>query len=182
MESIIITKAKKTDAAEIVRLIALADKDAVLILSGKNDINEALAEYELNFGRDDIYFSYRNVFIAKDMEKIVGCILYFSGEDESYFTSLTGQKIEMEYESEPDEMYIDSLAVIPEYRGCRIASMLIDQVTAETRLRGIKKVTLLADTKKPYLKTLYQRSGFIVTSEMKLLNDHYEKMTFYSGV
>nr|EKU9431647.1 GNAT family N-acetyltransferase [Klebsiella variicola] len=182
MEGIITEKAKKTDAAEVVRLISLADKDAVMTLSGKDYINDALAEYELNFGRDDVYFSYRNIFIARDKKKIAGCILWFSGEDESSFSSLTGQKPEMENESEPGEIYIDSLAVLSEYRGRGIASLLIDQVTAEARRKRIRKVTLLADTKKPYLKKLYQKSGFDVTSEMTLLNDHYEKMTFHTSV
>ncbi|EPQ5852986.1 GNAT family N-acetyltransferase [Klebsiella oxytoca] len=182
IEGIITEKAKKTDAAEVVRLISLADKDAVMTLSGKDYINDALAEYELNFGRDDVYFSYRNIFIARDKKKIAGCILWFSGEDESSFSSLTGQKPEMENESEPGEIYIDSLAVLSEYRGRGIASLLIDQVTAEARRKRIRKVTLLADTKKPYLKKLYQKSGFDVTSEMTLLNDHYEKMTFHTSV
>lgn len=182
MESIVTDKAKKTDAAEVVSLISLADKDAVLTLSGKDDINDALTEYKLNFERDDVYFSYRNIFVARDKEKIAGCILWFSGEDESGFSSLTGQKPEMENESEPGEIYIDSLAVLPEYRGRGIASQLIDQVTAEARRKRVRKVTLLADTKKPYLKKLYQKSGFVVTSEMTLLNDHYEKMTFYTNV
>jgi ribosomal protein S18 acetylase RimI-like enzyme len=182
MVSIITDKAKKSDAAEVVRLISLADKDAVLTLSGKDNISDALLEYELNFSRNDVYFSYKNIFVARDKETIAGCVLWFSGEDESGFSSLTGQRPEMENESEPDEIYIDSLAVLPEYRGKGIASLLINQVIAEARRKKIRKVTLLADTSKPYLKKLYQKSGFVVTSEMVLLNDHYEKMTFRTGV
>lgn len=76
MEDVIIGNAKKTDAGEVVRLIALADKDAVLALSGKDDINEALFQYEVNFGRHDVYFGYKNVFVARDQEKYlaVSCI------------------------------------------------------------------------------------------------------------
>lgn len=160
----------------------MADKDAVLTLSGKDNINDALNEYELNFHHDDVYFSYRNIFVTRGKGKVAGCILWFSGEDESGFRSLNGQKSDMGNESESGEIYIDSLAVLPEYRGRGIASLLIDQVTAEARRKKVKKVTLLADTKKTYLKKLYQKSGFVVTSEMTLLNDHYEKMTFYTGV
>lgn len=99
MENIIIEKAKKTDAAEIVRLISLADKDAVLALSGKDDINDALHQYEINFSREDIYFSYRNIFVARSHSGILGCILYFRGEDESGFQSITEHLPDMENES-----------------------------------------------------------------------------------
>lgn len=182
MANVIIDHARKSDAAEVVRLISLADKDAVLTLSGKEDINEALLQYELNFMRDDVYFSYKNVFVARYKGKISGCILYFNGEDESTFNSITKRQPEMENESEADEIYIDSLAVLPECRGQGIAKLLISRVIEEARQKGVKKIALLADRKKPYLKKMYQKSGFSVTSEVKLLNDHYEKMTFYTAV
>ncbi len=181
MENIIIEKAKKTDAAEIVRLISLADKDAVLALSGKDDINDALHQYEINFSRDDIYFSYRNIFVARNHSGILGCILYFRGEDESGFQSITEHLPDMENESEPDEIYIDSLAVLPECRGKGIAKRLVNQVTLEARKQGFHKVGLLADKSKPYLGRMYQALGFNVTAEVNLLNDHYEKMTFYTA-
>jgi hypothetical protein len=180
MENIIIEKAKKTDAAEIVRLISLADKDAVLALSGKDDINDALHQYEINFNRDDIYFSYKNIFVARNNRGILGCILYFRGEDESGFQSITESLPEMENESDPDEIYIDSLAVLPECRGKGIAKRLVNQVTLEARKQGFQKVGLLADKSKPYLGRMYQTLGFNVTAEVNLLNDHYEKMTFYT--
>ncbi|MGO4745575.1 GNAT family N-acetyltransferase [Serratia quinivorans] len=182
MEDVIIGNAKKSDAGEVVRLIALADKDAVLALSGKDDINEALLQYEMNFGRNDVYFGYKNVFVARDQEKILGCILYFKGEDESGFTAITEPHAEMENESDPDEIYIDSLAVLPECRGRGIAKSLISRVVEEARQQGLNKVGLLADTKKPHLKALYRTLGFNVTAEIKLLNDHYEKMTVETGV
>lgn len=182
MESIIIEKAKKTDAAEIVRLISLADKDAVLALSGKNDIDDALRQYEINFGREDIYFSYKNIFVARSNSRILGCILYFRGEDESSFQPISERPLEMEMENEsdPDEIYIDSLAVLPECRGKGIAKQLVKQVTLEARKQGFQKVGLLADKSKAYLGSMYQTLGFNVTAEVSLLNDHYEKMTFYT--
>lgn len=182
MESIIIEKAKKTDAAEIVRLISLADKDAVLALSGKDDIDDALRQYEINFGREDIYFSYKNIFVARSNRQILGCILYFRGEDESNFQSISERPLEMEMENEsdPDEIYIDSLAVLPECRGKGIAKQLVKQVTLEARKQGVQKVGLLADKNKAYLGRMYQTLGFNVTAEVSLLNDHYEKMTFYT--
>jgi len=182
MEDVIIGNAKKTDAGEVVRLIALADKDAVLALSGKDDINEALFQYEVNFGRHDVYFGYKNVFVARDQEKILGCILYFKGDDESGFTAITEHRAEMENESDPDEIYIDSLAVLPECRGRGIAKSLISRVVEEAGRQGLNKVGLLADTKKPHLKALYRKLGFKVTAEIELLNDRYEKMTVETGV
>lgn len=180
MDDIVIEKAKKTDAEEIVRLISLADKDAVLALSGKDNIHEALRQYEINFSREDIYFSYKNIFVARNESRILGCILYFRGEDESSFQPIADHRLEMENESEPDEIYIDSLAVLPECRGKGIAKRLINQVTVEAKKQGFQKVGLLADKNKAYLGRMYQTLGFNVTSEVNLLNDHYEKMTFYT--
>lgn len=178
MDNIIIEKAGTSDAREVMRLISLADKDAVISLSGGKNINDALRIYEKNFSRHDVYFSYKNVFIARDNSQIVGCILYFKGEDEPRFASLTDHAAEFPNESSPDEVYIDSLAVACESQGKGIASALIQRVIDETISLGLHKVGLLADIKKSHLKNMYKKMGFNVAGELELLGDRYEKMIY----
>jgi GNAT superfamily N-acetyltransferase len=61
---------------------------------------------------------------------------------------------------EGDEVYVRSMAVRPEARGCGVATQLLDCVTAFARERGTRRLTLKTT---PFLADairLYERAGF----------------------
>jgi len=61
---------------------------------------------------------------------------------------------------EGDEVYVRSMAVRPEARGCGVAAQLLDWVTAFARARGARTLTLKTT---PFLAgaiRLYERAGF----------------------
>ena len=61
---------------------------------------------------------------------------------------------------EDDEVYLRSMAVRPEARGCGSASALLDRVTAFAHERGARRLTLKTT---PFLSDairLYERAGF----------------------
>lgn len=173
-----LSKAKPIDANAAVRLIALADEDAVMAISGKPTLAEALAKYEQDFARTDVYFSYQNVILARKGEQVVGCILFFKGTDEDRYSALDTQGGDFPRESDDDEIYIDSLAVDPEHRGGGIAKQLVIAVITEADSLGFTKVGLLADVAKPNLGKLYRSLGFVATKRMHYLNDEYEKLVY----
>lgn len=173
-----ISKAQIADTKAAVRLIALADKDAVIAISGKATLEEALEQYERDFSRTDVYFNYQNVILARKGEQVVGCILFFKGTDEDRYSALDSQGGEFPRESDDDEIYIDSLAVDPEHRGGGIAKQLVLAVISEAAIQGFTKVGLLADVAKPHLGKLYRSLGFGATKRMLYLNDEYEKLVY----
>ncbi|MGB3068613.1 MAG: GNAT family N-acetyltransferase [Ottowia sp.] len=166
------------DAKAAVRLIAMADKDAVLAISGKLTLPEALTQYEQDFSRNDVYFSYENVIVTRKEGLVVGCILYFRGADEERYAAHESQGGNFPRESDDDEIYIDSLAVDPDHQGCGIAKQLVRAVIKEAAAQGFAKVGLLADVAKPHLGKLYRSLGFAETKRMRYLNDEYEKLVY----
>ncbi|MFY3152465.1 GNAT family N-acetyltransferase [Achromobacter xylosoxidans] len=173
-----VEKARVADAKAVVRLIALADEDAVLAISGKASLPEALLHYERDFARSDVYFGFENVMVARKGGQVVGCILYFKGVDEDRYAPPDGEVGKLPRESDDDEIYIDSLAVDPDHRGGGIAKDLVRAVISEAAALGFQKVGLLADVGKPGLERLYLGLGFTETKRMRYLNDEYAKLVY----
>ena len=172
-------RATPKDAAETVRLIGLADPEALIEISGKKNYAEALRSYEQNFVRTDVYFSYQNIILAKIGLDIIGCILSFRGiDEEKYATNSEHDSSLMVRESSDDEIYIDSLAVDERYRGQGIAKKLIFEVIEYAKSIGYRKVGLLADLSQPHLGELYRKLGFQYQSKLMLLDVEYEKLVF----
>ncbi len=178
MTELKIEKARVTDAKAVVRLIALADEDAVLEISGQASLPEALLHYERDFSRADVYFNVENVMVARKNDQVIGCILYFKGADEDRYAPPDGQADELPRESDDDEIYIDSLAVDPDHRGGGIAKQLVRAVIRETEAVGLHKVGLLADVGKPNVARFYLGLGFTERRRMRYLNDLYAKLVY----
>lgn len=63
-------------------------------------------------------------------------------------------------ETQPGEFYLDSIGVLPEYRGLGIGSMLINAMTETARNEGHRCVGLIVDFDNPNAEKLYARLGF----------------------
>ena len=62
-----------------------------------------------------------------------------------------------------DELHINNLAVLPEYRRQGIASLILNRVFAEGRKTGAGRATLEVRRSNEVARRLYDRFGFIVT-------------------
>ncbi|MGN1229903.1 MAG: GNAT family N-acetyltransferase [Prevotella sp.] len=72
----------------------------------------------------------------------------------------------MDHSSIPDEtqageLYIDSLAVDPAYRGRGIASLLLEATIDKSRALGLPSTGLLVDVGNPKAEALYNKVGFL---------------------
>lgn len=120
--------------------------------------------------RDDSQYSYLNTLVATESDgTVAGLIVSYDGADlrrlrRSFFTeaeTAIGLKIEGEPNDEtgPEEYYIDTLAVFPDFRGRGIACQLIE--AAAERAKSIGKPTgLLVDKTNHRARGLYDRLGF----------------------
>ena len=165
------------DAEAAIGLIASADEEAILELSGKASLHEAITYYVKNFSRTDVYFSFKNVLVAQSAGQVIACILYFPGAHEERFARIEGENGSFIREACDDEMYIDSLAVDPSCRRQGIAGKLVRGVIVEARALGLERVGLLADVSNPNLAKFYEGLGFEETDRIYRNGGLYAKMT-----
>ena len=173
------------DAPFIARVVLagidMLDMDAVL-----PDEQRAIFEHLIKICRmDDTLYSYLNTRIAeidgnpvgalvaydgacyaKMREKTFGLVQQTSGMDLSHNAMETG----------PGEFYLDSMAVLSDYRGMGIGKLLMRDRVDFALINGFEKITLLVDKDKPRLQQYYESEGFAFSEEMFVFGSWYNKL------
>ncbi|MDE6012137.1 MAG: GNAT family N-acetyltransferase [Prevotella sp.] len=166
-----IRKATKEQVADIARLIMMAMTDECCLNfcgegRGLEDFRKMMT---LLVERVDSQYSYKNTYVALDGQKVVGISVSYDGarlhELRCPFLDLAKIYIGrdhsgMDAETQAGELYLDSLAVLPEYRRQGIAQRLIEVTKQRADEMGLPCVGLLVDDGNPVGKALYAAVGF----------------------
>lgn len=126
--------------------------------------NTRIAEIDGN--RVGALVAYDGARYAKMREKTFGLVMQTSGMDLNHNAMETG----------PGEFYLDSMAILSEYRGAGIGKKLMHDRVDFALSNGFQKVTLLVDKDKPCLKRYYECEGFAFSEEMFVFGAWYNKM------
>ncbi|SFO77338.1 GNAT family N-acetyltransferase [Prevotella sp. tf2-5] len=119
--------------------------------------------------REDSQYSYRNTLVAMDGDKVVGISVSYDGgrlhELRRAFIETAKEYIgkdhtSMDDETQTGELYIDSLAVLPEYRRQGIARKLLLATKEQANRMGLPCIGLLVDKNNPAGEALYASVGF----------------------
>ena len=166
-----IREATKNQAAEIASLIMMAmTDDCCLYFCGDGyglvdfrKMMTMLVELEKS------QYSYKNTLVAMDGDKVVGISISYDGvrlhELRRAFIEVAKKYIGKDHsaiddETQAGELYLDSLAVLPEYRRQRIASRLLRATKERANNMGLPCVGLLVDKDNPTGEALYASVGF----------------------
>lgn len=164
--SVIIRQAHKEEASQIAELFMMAwPVDEIL---ESNPISyEQLQEFITHVAAsEDTIYSYENTIVAEVGGNVAGAMCAYDGADyqrlklpivntlgnDSGFANLK--------ETEAGEFYLDSVGVLPEYRGRGIASLLFEAQCQRAASLGHKVAGLIVDVDKPKAEALYVRLGF----------------------
>lgn len=149
-------------------------------------VNESIEKYiALEVcGMDDTLYSYRNARIATMEGKPVGCLVSYDGSiyEEArkktfqIFKDAGREMTDTGMETQPGEYYLDSLAILPEYRGYGIGHILLTDGIEIAQKLGHNKIGLIVEKSKPDLQAYYSLLGFKPVSEMNAFGDVYVKM------
>ena len=74
------------------------------------------------------------------------------------------------------EFYLDSMAILSDYRGIGIGKKLMRDRMDYAFCNGFQKVTLLVDKDKPRLQQYYESLGFVFSEEMFVFGCWYNKL------
>ena len=134
--------------------------------------------------REDSQYSYRNTLVAMDDSRIAGISVSYNG---GLLHQLRRAFIEgakeylgkdhgnMEDETQAGELYLDSLAVLPDYRRQGIATSLVLATKKRADLLGLPYVGLLVDTANPKGQLFYDSIGFRQVDENRIWGGHSMK-------
>ena len=163
---IIIRQASKEEASQIAELFMLAwPVDEILESNGLTceQLHESITLIAAN---EKTIYSYENTLVAEIDGKVVGAMCAYDGADyqrlKQPIVDVLGPDCGFAKmkETEAGEFYLDSVGVLPEYRGRGIASRIIDAQCERAASLGHKVAGLIVDIDKPQVEALYSRLGF----------------------
>ena len=176
MEDIKIRPASVNDAPVIARAVAMAmGEEGATLLCGV-EYMKVLEQIVLTEGTQ---YSYTNALIAMVNGEPAGAVLGYDGallEPLRYATVSVIKKSFSEYslpddETQNGEFYIDSLGVLPQFRGHGVGKRLLMAMTGKGLALGCSKVGLIVDVENPGASSLYCACGFEDVGE-KLFYGH----------
>lgn len=168
---ITIRKAVKDDAAIIGCVVAMA-----IGMDGAEDYAGADAVRVLTevAEREDSQYSYRNALVAEADGRVAGAVVGYDGARlaplrDGSLTVIRKYHPDLEVtadETGAGEFYLDSLGVLPEFRGCGIGSLLMDAMMEQAAAAGGHRCFgLLVDPENPGAERLYRSKGFMQVGE-----------------
>lgn len=162
----VIRPATPDDAPIIASALTMAlGEETMKMYCGENcqRVLEELAQ------REDTQYSYRNALVAEVDGIPAGAIVGYDGARLHELREPTLRLIEertghvfagVEDETSPDEFYLDSLGVLPEYRNMGIGGQLLTALRDKAFAEGFERAGLLVDTENPKAERLYLSLGF----------------------
>ena len=161
-----IRKATKEEAVQIAELFMLAWPVEEILESNGLTYGQLQESMTTIAAAEETIYSYENTIVAEVDGKVVGAMCAYDGADyqrlkqpivdvlgaDSGFAQLK--------ETEAGEFYLDSVGVLPEYRGRGVASSLFEAQCERAASLGHKIAGLIVDVDKPQAEALYARLGF----------------------
>lgn len=170
-----IRKATKDDASLIAEVVVMAIGDDLARYYCGENYSFVLKELVcMEFSQ----YSYNNVLIAEVDGVNAGAAVAYDGADLHKLREATLKVISKyreeelkitEDETDASEYYLDSLGVLPEYRGCGVGSKLIFALKEIASEKYNKPLGLLVDFDNPKAERLYKSLGFERVEEKDFL-------------
>ena len=188
MESkVLIRDADIADAPFIARVV-LAGIEMLEVDAEVTDGQRPTLEHLIDICRmDETLYSYCNTRIAEVEGKLIGALVAYDGGRYAAMREKTFSLVQQTsgldlsrnaMETDPGEFYLDSMAILSDYRGIGIGKMLMRDRIDYALDNGLQKVTLLVDKDKPHLQRYYESLGFAFSEEMFVFEAWYNKMMF----
>ncbi|MCQ2212961.1 MAG: GNAT family N-acetyltransferase [Bacteroidaceae bacterium] len=136
--------------------------------------------------RTDTLYSYKNAIIIEDGERPIAGLISYEGagyhEVKMRTFGMVKDKLPFDFETMDDETregeyYLDSLAVLPEYRGRGIGRRAIEHGVSIARERGLLPI-LACDPDNTNAYNLYKKIGFHEDGKLFIFGETYLRMVF----
>jgi DNA-3-methyladenine glycosylase I len=163
---IIVRSAVQEDAAMIAKAVEMAIGDEVALRHYcGDDYHAVLAEVAC---RRDTQYSWQNALIAEVDGMVAGAVVGYDGAElytlrEGTFAVLSDyvrHSVSIVDETSAGEYYLDSVGVLPEFRGLGVGCALVKAFCDKAFTTGHRRVGLIVDCENPNAAKLYTSLGF----------------------
>lgn len=169
-DNIVIREAAKGDAEIVATVVSMA-------LGGEPKEHKLYPIFEELAARENAQYSYKNALVATLNGELAGAVVGYDGarleELRAPLLALIreqfGEPLNIENETSAGEFYVDSLAVMPKYRGRGLGRRLLVAICNKAFEAGYERVGLLVDFKNPGAERLYSSLGFKRVNETTFL-------------
>ena len=182
-----IRPARREEAPQIAELIMLAWPVDEITASNGITYEQLLESMTAIAARTETIYSYENTFVAEADGKIIGAMCAYDGADyqrlKQPIVDILGTKsgFAQMKETEAGEFYLDSVGVLPAYRGQGIASKLFAAQINRAASLGHTTVGLIVDIDKPEAEALYTRLGFVHLDDKDFFGHMMKHMVKQNG-
>lgn len=172
--------------AQFIARVVLAGIDMVDIVEPVSKDYQPILHHLVDICQmEDTLYSYRHTRIAEVGGRTIGALIGYDGGRYVEMRAKTFGLIQQTsglnlsknaMETGEGEFYLDSMAILPEYRGRKIGLKLMRDRMDWAIQRGFKVITLLVDKDKPQLQRYYESLGFEFSEEIFVFGAWYNKM------
>ena len=163
---IVVRAAEQDDAPIIAKVVAMAIGDETALRNYCGE--EYLAVLTAVARRDATQYSWRYALVAEVNGVVAGAIVGYDGAllnelrrgTFSVLRECIGHTPTIADETEAGEYYLDSVAVLPEFRGLGVGRTLINAFCEKSFAEGHDYVGLIVDFDNPQAEKLYTSLGF----------------------
>ena len=158
--------ALRRDAPIIARVVAMAIGDEVALHNYCGD--DYLAVLEAVARTKSTQYSWQNAIVAECDGVVAGAVVGYDGAclgalregTLSVIRRYVGRLPSIVDETEVGEYYLDSVAVLPQFRGHGVGRALVEAFVTCAYARGAERVGLIVDVENPDAEKLYLSCGF----------------------
>ena len=151
--------------------------EVVLMALGYDNTHPMAPIFAELAARELSQYSYRNALVAEVDGVAVGAIIGYDGArlDElrkplyELMVERFGSVRQVEDETSAGEFYLDSLAVLPQFRGKGVGGALLVAARDRAFVAGYERVGLIVDFANPRAEALYNSLGFERVNVIKFL-------------
>ncbi|MCQ2271037.1 MAG: GNAT family N-acetyltransferase [Bacteroidales bacterium] len=153
---------------------------------GISQADEALLKQVATIcSREDVLYSWINCIIAEFDGHAAGGLCCYDGKRYQEMRRITFPIIaqhtgkdfsEMDLETVPGEYYLDSMAVLPEYRHRGVATALLNEGIRQAAELGINRASMIVSLENPAAQRLYESLGFRHKGDLSAFGEPYRKM------
>ncbi|MDV7756736.1 GNAT family N-acetyltransferase [Liquorilactobacillus mali] len=178
----LIRKATKKDSSAIVSLFNIIIDEMDLDVIKSLDRSKLDIVFQKSFETQEFLTDWAQTTVAVENDKVVGFLYGYSFENEKKINKLMHSFLQdaglspsivifSDPEAFPNEWYLNSIAVDPEYQGHGIGSKLLETATIVAAKQNKNKLGLNVDWENPRAEALYYSYGFRNVG-LTILGDH----------